>query len=76
MLWTCHAGYFHLHLISDSTGETLITVARSGRADQQRRKKVTGKWVSPVTISFIDTVSVGNKTRDPKQALHFGQCQT
>jgi hypothetical protein len=25
MLWTCHAGYFHLHLISDSTGETLIT---------------------------------------------------
>ena len=26
------AGYFHLHLISDSTGETLITVARAAAA--------------------------------------------
>src|SRR5580658_10064021 len=25
-------GYFHLHLISDSTGETLITVARAAAA--------------------------------------------
>ena len=23
-------GYFHLHLVSDATGETLITVARAG----------------------------------------------
>src|SRR5271154_5242114 len=26
------AGYFHLHLISDSTGETLITVSRAAAA--------------------------------------------
>src|SRR5487761_334403 len=26
------AGYFHLHLISDATGETLITVARAAAA--------------------------------------------
>ena len=26
------AGYFHLHLVSDSTGETLITVARAATA--------------------------------------------
>jgi regulator of PEP synthase PpsR (kinase-PPPase family) len=26
---TTHASYFHLHLVSDSTGETLITVARA-----------------------------------------------
>ena len=25
-------GYFHLHLVSDSTGETLITVARAAAA--------------------------------------------
>jgi [pyruvate, water dikinase]-phosphate phosphotransferase / [pyruvate, water dikinase] kinase len=29
---TSAAGYFHLHLISDSTGETLITVARAAAA--------------------------------------------
>src|SRR5215468_1550623 len=30
------AGYFHLHLISDSTGETLITVARAAAAQYAR----------------------------------------
>ena len=25
-------GYFHLHLVSDATGETLITVARAAAA--------------------------------------------
>jgi len=29
---TSAAGYFHLHMISDSTGETLITVARAAAA--------------------------------------------
>jgi regulator of PEP synthase PpsR (kinase-PPPase family) len=29
-------GYFHLHLISDSTGETLITVARAATAQYSR----------------------------------------
>lgn len=29
---TTSAGYFHLHLVSDSTGETLITVARAAAA--------------------------------------------
>jgi [pyruvate, water dikinase]-phosphate phosphotransferase / [pyruvate, water dikinase] kinase len=29
---TSAPGYFHLHLISDSTGETLITVARAAAA--------------------------------------------
>ena len=35
-----------------------------------------GKITFPVLISLIDLVSAGNATRDPKQALHFGQCQT
>jgi regulator of PEP synthase PpsR (kinase-PPPase family) len=30
------AGYFHLHLISDATGETLITVARAAAAQYSR----------------------------------------
>jgi hypothetical protein len=35
-----------------------------------------GKIIFPVLISLIDLVSAGNTTRDPKQALYFGQCQT
>ncbi len=35
-----------------------------------------GKITAPVVISLIDLESAGNTTRDPKQALHFGQCQT
>ena len=31
-LWPQAPGYFHLHLISDATGETLITVARAAAA--------------------------------------------
>ena len=27
-----NTGYFHLHLVSDATGETLITVARAAAA--------------------------------------------
>jgi regulator of PEP synthase PpsR (kinase-PPPase family) len=30
------AGYFHLHLVSDSTGETLITVARAAAAQYSK----------------------------------------
>jgi [pyruvate, water dikinase]-phosphate phosphotransferase / [pyruvate, water dikinase] kinase len=33
---TTAPGYFHLHLISDSTGETLITVARAAAAQYSR----------------------------------------
>ena len=35
-LMTTAAGYFHLHLISDSTGETLITVSRAAAAQYTR----------------------------------------
>ncbi len=38
---TSHAGtYFHLHLISDSTGETLITVARAASAQYSKVQPV------------------------------------
>ena len=30
------AGYFHIHLISDATGETLITVARAAAAQYSK----------------------------------------
>jgi len=37
---TSAPGYFHLHLISDSTGETLITVARAAAAQYARIMQV------------------------------------
>ncbi len=40
------AGYFHLHLISDSTGETLITVARAATA--QYTKVMPAEHVHPL----------------------------
>jgi len=40
------AGYFHLHLVSDSTGETLITVARAAAA--QYTKVVPVEHVHPL----------------------------
>jgi [pyruvate, water dikinase]-phosphate phosphotransferase / [pyruvate, water dikinase] kinase len=36
LVMTPAPGYFHLHLISDSTGETLITVARAAAAQYSR----------------------------------------
>ena len=33
-------GYFHLHLISDATGETLITVARAAAAQYAKVQPV------------------------------------
>jgi regulator of PEP synthase PpsR (kinase-PPPase family) len=40
------AGYFHLHLVSDSTGETLITVARAATA--QYTKVIPVEHVHPL----------------------------
>jgi len=40
------AGYFHLHLISDATGETLITVARAAAA--QYAKSMPVEHVHPL----------------------------
>ena len=40
------AGYFHLHLVSDSTGETLITVARAAAA--QYMKVIPVEHVHPL----------------------------
>ena len=52
------AGYFHLHLISDSTGETLITVARAAAA--QYAKIMPVEHVHPLvrTQKQLDRVLV------------------
>src|SRR3974377_779864 len=51
-------GYFHLHLISDSTGETLITVARAAAA--QYAKVMPVEHVHPLvrTQKQLDRVLV------------------
>jgi len=43
---TLAAGYFHLHLVSDATGETLITVARAAAA--QYTKVIPVEHVHPL----------------------------
>ena len=52
------AGYFHLHLVSDSTGETLITVARAAAA--QYMKVIPVEHVHPLvrTPKQLDRVLV------------------
>ncbi len=52
------AGYFHLHLVSDSTGETLITVARAAAA--QYTKVMPVEHVHPLvrTPKQLDRVLV------------------
>jgi len=52
------AGYFHLHLVSDSTGETLITVARAAAA--QYTKVIPVEHVHPLvrTPKQLDRILV------------------
>src|ERR1700690_630936 len=53
---TLPAGHFNLHLISDSTGETLITVARAATA--QYAKMLPVEHVHPLigTLKQLDRV--------------------
>ena len=52
-----HAGtYFHLHLISDSTGETLITVARAASAQYSKVQPVEHVYPLVRTQKQLDRV--------------------
>jgi [pyruvate, water dikinase]-phosphate phosphotransferase / [pyruvate, water dikinase] kinase len=54
---TSHAGtYFHLHLISDSTGETLITVARAASAQYSKVQPVEHVYPLVRTQKQLDRV--------------------
>ncbi len=54
---TSHAGtYFHLHLISDSTGETLITVARAASAQYAKVQPVEHVYPLVRTQKQLDRV--------------------
>ena len=47
-------GYFHLHLVSDATGETLITVARAAAAQYARcraGRASSTRWCAPRSSS-------------------------
>ena len=52
------AGYFHLHLISDATGETLITVARAAAAQY-------------VKVTPVEHVHPGLWVNEPEARQHF-----
>src|SRR5579871_1244624 len=49
-------GYFHLHLISDATGETLITVARAAAAQYAKVMPVEHVYPLVRTIKQLDRV--------------------
>jgi regulator of PEP synthase PpsR (kinase-PPPase family) len=54
---TSHPGtYFHLHLISDSTGETLITVARAASAQYSKVQPVEHDYPLVRTQKQLDRV--------------------
>ena len=48
--------YFHLHLISDATGETLITVARAAAAQYARMTPVEHVYPLVRTQKQLDRV--------------------
>ena len=56
---TSAPGYFHLHLISDSTGETLITVARAAAAQYAKIMPVVIKGLSDTDIAAVSSYIEG-----------------
>jgi regulator of PEP synthase PpsR (kinase-PPPase family) len=53
---TAHASYFHLHLVSDATGETLITVARAAAAQYAKVQPVEHIYPAVRTHKQLDRV--------------------
>jgi regulator of PEP synthase PpsR (kinase-PPPase family) len=53
---TAHASYFHLHLVSDATGETLITVARAAAAQYAKVQPVEHIYPAVRTQKQLDRV--------------------
>jgi regulator of PEP synthase PpsR (kinase-PPPase family) len=53
---TSHASYFHLHLVSDATGETLITVARAAAAQYAKVQPVEHIYPAVRTQKQLDRV--------------------
>jgi regulator of PEP synthase PpsR (kinase-PPPase family) len=51
-----HASFFHLHLVSDSTGETLITVARAACAQYVNASSVEHVYPAVRTNKQLDRV--------------------
>src|SRR5436190_13713326 len=51
-------GYFHLHLVSDSTGETLTTVARAAAAQYANVSPVEHLYPAVRTSKQLDRVLV------------------
>lgn len=53
------ASFFHLHLISDSTGETLVTVARAARAQYTNVSAVEHVYPAVRSNKQLDPVLQG-----------------
>jgi regulator of PEP synthase PpsR (kinase-PPPase family) len=66
---TSHASYFHLHLVSDATGETLITVARAATAQYIKMQPVEHIYPAVRTQKQLDRV-LAEITEEPGIVLY------
>ena len=67
-------GFFHLHLISDATGETLITVARAAAAQYdggRARSSTSIRWSA--RRAQLDRVIAATRGEARHRALHAGR---
>ena len=58
-------GYFHLHLVSDATGETLITVARAAAAQYANVSPVEHLYPMVRSKKQLDPRAGGNRPKRP-----------
>jgi regulator of PEP synthase PpsR (kinase-PPPase family) len=64
-----HVNFFHLHLISDSTGETLTTVARAAAAQYTTAVPIEHVYPAVRTMKQLERV-LGNITAEPGIVLY------
>ena len=63
-------GFFHLHLVSDATGETLITVARAAAAQYATISPIEHVYPLVRSAKQLDRVLDGDRSRARHRALH------
>ena len=64
------ARYFHLHLISDSTGETLLTVARAAAAQYMKVMPIEHMHPLVRTLKQLDRILVEIEESSRNCAVH------
>jgi regulator of PEP synthase PpsR (kinase-PPPase family) len=66
-----NASFFHLHLVSDSTGETLITVARAVSAQYVNAAPVEHVYPAVRTNKQLDRVLADIEASPASSSIRF-----